>query len=178
MNDFAPNYEQLSDHIEAARLAYSAAEIHGILSGMLCSGSAYWQRVLLEDADPRLDPTQDCISELENLYLFTAEEFRSGQIPLTLLLPDEQASIAQRATAIRDWSQGFLFGFGLGGEQKPQQLSGDIGEALRDFTEIARMNIEDFGELQEAEEALMQLEEYLWVASSLIWHEADRNDTD
>jgi uncharacterized protein YgfB (UPF0149 family) len=178
MNDFAPNYEQLGDSIEAARLAYSAAEIHGILSGMLCSGSAHWQRVLLEDVDTGNEDTQECVSELEKLFLFTAEELRSGQIPLTLMLPDEQASIAQRATAIRDWSQGFLFGFGLGGERQPHQMQGDIGEALRDFTEIARMNIEDFGELQEAEEALMQLEEYLWVASSLIWHEADRNDTD
>ncbi|HHH76084.1 MAG TPA: hypothetical protein ENL03_03550, partial [Phycisphaerae bacterium] len=149
MNHFNPDYRQLTDHIEAAELAYSTAEAHGILVGMLCGGSSNWQRVLLEDAAPDAIATRECISELEKLFLFTAEELRSGQIPLQLMLPDEHASIAQRAAAIRDWSQGFLFGFGLGGQQESQLMNGDIGEALRDFTEIARMNIEDFGELQE-----------------------------
>ncbi|WP_456379730.1 UPF0149 family protein [Thiolapillus sp.] len=178
MNDFTPDYAHLADHIEAARLAYSAPEIHGILTGMLCGRSGNWQQILLEETDPDDPLVQECASGLENLLLFTAQELRSGQIPLYLMLPDEQASIAQRAAAIRDWAQGFLFGFGLGGEQQPQLLNSDAGEALGDFAEIARMNAEDFGELQEAEEALMQLEEYLWVATSLVWHEANYNDAE
>ena len=121
---------------------------------------------------------QDCATEVENLLLFSAEELRSGNIPLQLMLPGEDAPVAERATAIRDWSQGFLFGFGLAGEQKQQLLNSDAGEALQDFAEIARMNVQNFGELKEAEEALMQLEEYLWVATSLIWHEAGSNDAD
>ncbi len=176
MNDFTPDYAQLADHIEAARLAYSAAEIHGALTGMLCGRTGNWRQILLEETDLDDPQVQECISGLENLLLFTAKELRSGQVPLCLMLPDEQASISQRAAAIRDWVQGFLFGFGLGGEQKQQLLDSSTGEALGDFAEIARMNVEDFGELQEAEEALMQLEEYLWVATSLIWHEAGDND--
>lgn len=176
MNDFTPDYRQLADCIEAARLEYSAAEIHGILAGMLCGRTGSWQQILLAETDPADPQVQECASRLENLLLFTAEELRSGQIPLQLMLPDEQASVTERAGAIRDWSQGFLFGFGLAGEQKQQLLNSDAGEALQDFTEIARMNVENFGKLQETEEALMQLEEYLWVATSLIWHEAGNND--
>jgi len=175
MNSFEPDYEQLANCIENADLAYSAAEIHGILSGMLCGRNLHWQQVLLEDVDANSIAAQECISELENLFLFTTRELHSGQTPIRLMLPDEQSSVAQRAAAIRDWSQGFLFGFGLSGERKRNLLEAEVGEALQDFTEIARMNLDDFRELQEAEEALMQLEEYLWVATSLIWHET--NDT-
>lgn len=178
MNDFTPDYRQLTDCIEAARLEYSAAETHGTLAGMLCGRTGNWQQVLLAETDPADPQVQECASRLENLLLFTAEELHSGQIPLQLMLPDEQASAAERASAIRDWSQGFLFGFGLAGEQKQQLLNGDAGEALQDFAEIARMNVENFGQLQDTEEALMQLEEYLWVATSLIWHEAGNNDAD
>ncbi|WP_456415802.1 UPF0149 family protein [Thiolapillus sp.] len=178
MNDSTPDYRRLTDHIEAAGLEYSAAETHGILNGMLCGKCGNWQQILLEETDPADPQVQECAAELEGLLLFTAEELRAGRFPLQLMLPGEQASIAERATAIRDWAQGFLYGFGLAGEQKQQLLNSNAGEALQDFAEIARMNVEDFGELQEAEEALMQLEEYLWVATSLIWHEADGNDAD
>ena len=178
MNDFTPEYRHLADQIEAAGLEYTAAEIHGILAGMLCGRAANWRQVLMEETDPEDPQVQHCAADIENLLLFTAEELHSGTIPLRLMLPEEDASVAERAAAIRDWSQGFLFGFGLAGEQEQQLLNSDAGEALQDFSEISRMNVEDFGELQEAEEALMQLEEYLWVATSLIWHEAGSNDTE
>lgn len=178
MNDFTPDYRHLADQIDSAGLDYSAAEIHGILAGMLCGRAANWQQILFEEVDPEDAWVQSCAEEVENLLLFTAEELRSGNIPLQLMLPEEDAPVAERAAAIRDWSQGFLFGFGLAGEQKQQLLDSDADEALQDFTEIARMNVEDFGERREAEEALMQLEEYLWVATSLIWHEAGSNDTE
>lgn len=178
MDDFTPDYRQLAAQVEKAALPFTIAETHGILTGMLCGRTPGWQQVLLEEADRDDAQAQECISDLEQLLLFTARELRSGTIPLHLMLPDEQASLAERATALRDWSQGFLFGFGLAGEQKKQLLNSDAGEALNDFAEISRMNVEDFGELQEAEEALMQLEEYLWVATSLIWHEAGDHDTE
>ncbi|WP_456405430.1 UPF0149 family protein [Thiolapillus sp.] len=178
MNDFTPDYRYFADCVEAAGLDYSAAEVHGILAGMLCGRVADWRKMLLEETNPEDPQVQTCTTAIENLLLFSAEELRNGQIPLHLMLPDEQSSIAERASAIRDWSQGFLFGFGLAGEQKQNLLNSDAGEALQDFAEIARMNLEDFGEHQEAEEALMQLEEYLWVATSLIWHEARSDDQD
>lgn len=176
MNDFIPDYRNLADSIEAAGLAYAAAEVHGILTGMLCGRVSDWQQVLLSDVNPEDPQVQVCTTDIENLLLFTAEELRCGHIPLHLMLPDEQASIAERAAALRDWSEGYLFGFGLGGKQKQQLMDSDAGEALGDFSEIVRMNVEDFGELQEAEDALMQLEEYLWVATSLIWHETGSHD--
>ena len=178
MNAYNPDYQTLWDRLGAAGLSYSPAETHGILTGMLCAKARNWRQVLCDPMDEESPEAQECLEELENLWMHTATELRDGQMPLTLMLPGEDAPIKERALALRDWAQGFLYGFGLGGEQQQDLLNSDAGEALRDFSEIARMDVEEFGDHDEAEEALMQLEEYLWVATSLIWHEAGQDDQD
>ncbi|BAO43088.1 UPF0149 family protein [Thiolapillus brandeum] len=178
MNAYNPDYQTLWDRLGAAGLAYSPAETHGILTGMLCTRNRNWRQVLCDPMDEESPEVHACLEELENLWIHTATELRDGQMPLTLMLPGEDAPINERALALRDWAQGFLYGFGLGGEQQQDLLNSDAGEALRDFSEIARMDVEEFGDHDEAEEALMQLEEYLWVATSLIWHEAGQDDKD
>ena len=167
------------DHAETERLLrtadaeQSASEAHGTLAGLLCAGVSEWQPVLLPDAAP----DDAAVEQMEALRRHTSRELQQRQMPLHLLLPDDAQPAIERATAIRDWTQGFLFGFGLGGERKASFFEGEAGEALRDFAEIARMDLSDFEENQAAEEALMQLQEYLWVAVSLIWHET-QNDTE
>ena len=178
MNEYTPNYQTLWDRIGAAGLTYSPAETHGILTGMLCARTSNWREVLCDQLDVETADAQECLEELDSLWLHTATELRDGQMPLSLMLPGEAAPVNERALALRDWAQGFLYGFGLGGEQQQDLMNSDAGEALRDFSEISRMDVETFGDHEEAEEALMQIEEYLWVATSLIWHEAGQNDKD
>ncbi|HIE53703.1 MAG TPA: UPF0149 family protein, partial [Chromatiaceae bacterium] len=149
-----------------------ASEAHGILSGMLCAGVTEWKPVLV----PEAAPDDRVAQQLEALRQNTAMELQQRRMPLHLLLPDDSQPAMLRATAIRDWTQGFLFGFGLGGQQKASLFDTEAGEALRDFSEIARMDLSSFEDNQEVEEALMQLQEHLWVATSLIWHEM-QNDT-
>jgi uncharacterized protein YgfB (UPF0149 family) len=176
MNEYTPDYQTLWDKIGAADLAYSPAETHGILTGMLCARTGNWREVLRDQLDEENPDVRECLDELDKLWLHTATELHDGQMPLSLMLPGENAPVNERALALRDWAQGFLYGFGLGGEQQQNLMSSDAGEALRDFSEISRMDVETFGDHEEAEEALMQIEEYLWVATSLIWHEAGQND--
>lgn len=176
MDEYTPNYQTLWDKIGAANLAYPPAETHGILTGMLCARVSNWREILCEQLDAEIPDVQDCLDELDRLWLHTAGELRDGLMPLSLMLPGETAPVNERTLALRDWTQGFLYGFGLGGEQRQNFMNSDAGEALRDFSEISRMDVAAFGDHEEAEEALMQLEEYLWVATSLIWHEAEQND--
>ncbi|WP_456373474.1 UPF0149 family protein [Thiolapillus sp.] len=176
MNDFSPDYQTLWDQLGAAGLPYSPAETHGILTGMLCAKTRNWRKLLCDQVDEESPEGAQCLHELDKLWTHTSTELRDGQMPLTLMLPGENAAVNERALALRDWAQGFLYGFGLGGKQHSSLMNSDAGEALRDFSEISRMDTEEFGDHEEAEEALMQLEEYLWVATSLIWHEAGQDD--
>lgn len=171
MTEFKPDHAALTDLIAAAALPYSPAETHGIQCGMLCAGVGDWKGAILGDADPGDPAVQTALDRLEALRNHSAKQLSQGQTPLELLLPGENRPSLHRATAIRDWCQGFLYGFGLGGQQSTKLLQSDAGEALRDFGEIAQLDLSDFDEGEEAEEALMQLQEYLWVATSLIWFE-------
>jgi uncharacterized protein YgfB (UPF0149 family) len=54
------------------------------------------------------------------------------QMHLSLLLPENIAVDPARLAALRDWCQGFLFGFGLGGEAAAARLSAQGRELLRD----------------------------------------------
>ena len=171
MTEFKPDHARLERLLQAAGAEQSAAEAHGMLCGMLCAGVEQWRPNLLEEADENDLLAQEALQELERLWELSGRELREHRMPLQLVLPKDERPVLERATALRDWSQGFLYGFGLGGSQEPELFRGEAGEALRDFSEISRMDLEEFGQAEEAEEALMQLAEYLWVAASLLWHE-------
>lgn len=173
MTRFNMDHAEMERLLQSAGVEQSAAEVHGMLYGMICAGVPDWQAKLLSDNEP--EPS--IVDQLTRLQEATAGELQQRQMPLHLLLPEDERPAQERATAVRDWVQGFLYGFGLGGQQPQSLLESDAGEALRDFSEIARMDLEEFNEEQQAEEALMQLQEYLWVATSLIWHEM-QNDAE
>ncbi len=176
MSAFRPDHARLEKLLGAAGAEQSAAEAHGMLCGMQCAGLDDWRPALLEDADENDLLAREAADELQALWELLERELDEHRMPLQLLLPADDRPVVERATALRDWAQGFLYGFGLGGAQKPELLRGQAGEALRDFSEIARMDLSEFGQAEEAEEALMQLAEYLWVAASLIWHETHDHD--
>ncbi len=171
MSAHRPDHARLEKLLKAAGAEQSAAEAHGILFGLLCAGRPQWRDVLLEEMDQADLLAREAADELEQLWRIARSELSEHRMPVQLLLPEDDRPVVERATALRDWAQGFLYGFGLGGKREAAFLEGQGGEALRDFSEIARMDLTEFGEAEEAEEALMQLAEYLWVAASLIWHE-------
>jgi uncharacterized protein YgfB (UPF0149 family) len=177
MTQFKPDHARMARLLQAAGAEESAAEAHGMLCGMLCAGLDRWQPHLLAEAEEGDLLAREAADELEALWQLSGRELRERRMPIQLLLPEDERPVEERATALRDWSQGFLYGLGLGGKQKESLFRGEAGEALRDFSEIARMDLEEFGQAEEAEEALMQLAEYLWVATSLIWHEIHADES-
>ena len=73
------------------------------------------------------------------------------------------------ASALRDWAQGFLYGFGLSGDEHIATLLSPEGqEALHDFYEIGNMDVPEQPAGEEEQQALAEIEEYLRVAAMLI----------
>ncbi len=177
MNRFKPDHSRLQSLLDAIGADTRAAEAHGMLCGMRCARVKQWRPHFPEETDPDDPRTRKAFEELDRLWELAQRELEEHRMPIRLLLPGDERPLLERATALRDWSRGFLYGFGLGGSQKPELLRSEAGEALRDFSEISRMDLEEIGETEEAEEALMQLAEYLWVATSLIWHETHGDES-
>ncbi len=172
MNNNLPDYQVLSSQIEAAGLDYTLAETHGIACGLLCSMTAdfpvLWRDAMFADADDNDLLVGEARESLDQLLEHTRGQLNSGELALSLMLPSDDEPVALRVTAVRDWSLGFLYGFGLAGKQADSLFSEDAGEALRDLVEISRLDTDQLEDVEQDEDALSQLSEFLWVAALLI----------
>jgi yecA family protein len=167
------DYDFFNEQLSAADIESSSAEIHGLICGLLCGGEKDVEQRLVKEltASGRRDDAawQECRTSLAGLIEETRNSLSGEQLGFPLLLPDEQEPLLSRATAARDWCQGFLFGMGLLGEVEEKALSDDAREALRDLAEITRMELEGLGDSEEEENALMEVVEFIWVAATLIY---------
>lgn len=167
MNEL-PRYRRIEKLVEEYP-GFSAAEVHGALSGMLCSDRGlecdHWLHTLFDEDAGRFSDTEREL--LATLYHTTKAELDAPDRSFRLLLPGDERPLADRMRALGDWCQGFLFGFGQAADE--QSWSEDSGEVLRDLVEISRLDAEDSSsEESEDEEAFTQIAEYVRMAVQVI----------
>ena len=144
----------------------SAAEAHGMATGMLCANeqtdSTYWLTELLHNSSSEIDEKN------KNLLLRLFEETRrllaSDEFEFDLLLPEDNASLAEQVEALKSWCRGFLFGVGSGATTS--NWPKDVREILKDITEFTKLDANAEGE--EDERAFMEITEYLRSAVLLL----------
>jgi yecA family protein len=172
----AIDYQDLNGRLGVSELSPSAAEAHGILCAMMCSGDPeaeeLWIAELLAGADDADLLTQECRRSLQDLAERTREEIASTQIGFTPLLPDESAPLADRAVGLYDWSRGFLYGLGLA-RVDASRLSEVAREAFGDFAAITRLDLDDLEDTEDNERALTELTELVRVAAALVYEEQE-----
>ncbi len=166
------NYSELQQQLQDAGVEPDAAEVQGMACGLFCSGGAKVESRLLAELFPAgvgEDPAvQGCVDALRQVIRDTRLSITGGESGYALLLPPENEPILQRATAIRDWCVGFLYGLGLSGGTPEARMSAEAKEALADLTEITKLDLEDLGDSEEDESELMEIAEFIWVAATLI----------
>ena len=167
------DYDSVSNKLSQQGVIVDAAEVHGILCGMLCGGMSLtdqkWLEALSETSNQGeafSDPTQHLLNSLFNQ---TCQQLLEPEFALNLLLPDDQAPINDRGAALINWVQGFMLGFGLH-QQDLMQCSDDVKEALEDFSDISRME-EPMDADEESEKALLEVEEYVKISAILCFSE-------
>jgi yecA family protein len=153
----------------------SAAEAHGMATGMLCVNeqieSATWLAELLHNASPMLDEDKNLLVRLfeETRRLLASDEFE-----FDLLLPEDDASLIEQVEALKDWCRGFLFGVGSGASAST--WSNDVREIMKDITEFTKLDTNVEGE--EDERALVEITEYLRSAVLLLRDELGENSSE
>jgi uncharacterized protein YgfB (UPF0149 family) len=170
MNDVIrlPDFEKVATVLSGE----DPAEIHGLLCGLVCAGAAVdgddWRTRL----EPELfrDDLQILATEafLNELFAITLSQLNSDDFNFSLLLPDDEVLLSQRARALSGWCQGFLSGLGLGGMEKSQALPAAVQEFLRDLVAIAQLDCE-LSEADEVEEqSYIELVEYVRIGVLLV----------
>jgi uncharacterized protein len=169
-------FPEITRVLEGLSSSVAAAESHGCLCGALCRAADYPVERWLEEIVPEADQNEDGADEasdaaLRLLYSDTLRALRGDEMELELLLPDDNIALELRATALSQWCQGFLYGFGTGQRVNAEELPADVDEILRDMTHIGRATVEVGEGSEEEEEAYAEVVEYVRVGVQLVHDE-------
>lgn len=148
----------------------SPAELHGLLLGRSCAGAGFDLDAWLVDAAELLGgaPQDNVRQALIGLQEMVKGELCGDDVTVVLLLPSDEAPLAERAAAIGQWCQGFLGGFGL--TARDSALSAEAMEVLQDLSAIAQVQ-NALEESEDGENDYMEVMEYLRVAPLLLFSE-------
>lgn len=152
-----------------------AAELHGQLCGLACllgaeAGPA-WVSEALQDCGDNAGARDSAGQALAAVAASTLEALDSGDMSLSLVLPDDDTPVDVRAGNLGVWCQGFLHGLSQGAAAPDSLETGVTGEIIRDFSEISRAAFGADETLAEAEEAYAELMEFVRVSAQLVFEE-------
>lgn len=168
----APSYPRIARSLAGAGVDASPAEAHGMACGLLCAGEpgafVRWEQELLDAAGEGDVLAEECRRGLRRLYDGTVAAMDDPTLGFAPFLPDDERPLAERAIALREWCEGFLYGFGLSGGAPEKSLSAEGREALHDFGELTRLDAEHVAEGEGEESALTEIVEFAWVAALVI----------
>jgi uncharacterized protein len=169
----APEYSQIQQALEDAHSLAEAAEAHGTLAGCLCATVAYrledWLAEILPDG--RADP--HTTAALREVFESTAGALGASQMEFSPLLPEDVEPIDARTSALGLWCQGFLYGLGASPLHDATQLPGDVGEIVRDLSEITRVGVDSAESLESNEGAYAELVEFVRVGVQVVFEELE-----
>jgi uncharacterized protein YgfB (UPF0149 family) len=165
-SDELPDNAAVAGALHDAGLAIDPSELHGSLCGYVSGGGRGdgddWLQRLELDAE-RVPASGGA---LDGLRTVTLAQFAAQDFDFQLLLPADDAPLAERADALVDWCRGFLGGFGLASPAS-DALSDEAAEALEDIGRIAASDLAYDG--SEADEsALAEIVEFVRVAALLL----------
>jgi yecA family protein len=169
----AADYAQIEQVLTQAHSLTDAAEAHGTMTGSLCSTVAYrfedWLLEILPDGEADDTTTQ----LLRQLFQDTSASLGEAQMEFAPLLPEDEAPIETRAAALGAWCQGFLYGLGTSSLSDATALPGDVGEVVRDLTEITHVAADSAESLESNEGAYAELVEFVRAGVQLLFDELE-----
>ena len=171
------DFDELDQALKRCGSSWSAAQAHGLLSSRLAvvgqNAGFGWLDMVLEGTDPHNVLRSECESLLSDLYSNTGRALSERQSAFTPLLPDDAADAESRAEALGLWCEGYLHGL-VSGEHvetlKERLAAEPISDIIRDMLEITRATAGEVDE-EEADDAYIELVEYLRVAAQLVFEE-------
>lgn len=172
--DLLPPYDDIDLALEDIGAAGNAAAVHGLLTGLACTGTVHPEARLRVWLTDELDVDLDDVTfrELRRIDSILRRQLLDDDLGFEMLLPEDELPLADRVAAMAEWCDGFLGGFGAGSAgRKDQELPEDVRMLLETIGEFARAEVGDDSADDEAERNYMELVEYLRIAALTIFLE-------
>lgn len=166
------DYKMMSLLLAGNHVQHSPAELHGMLTGQLCSGVVAPDP---EDLGGLMEQSQQLVPVvcklIERLTGETTQQLAHLDFQFHPLLPSDEASLQDRVNALGAWCDGFMVGFAAGYMYPDSALSPEAREILGDFGQFAEIG-EDGADLSEQDEVdFMELVEYVRMAAITLFQQ-------
>ncbi|NMP31104.1 UPF0149 family protein [Thalassotalea sp. M1531] len=167
------DFAQFQAILSAESVQIHAAEVHGVLTGLVAAGYEFENTdylAMLNDMFNQGEGFPVAVkSAIKQLYSEVWQSLLDDSFSFKLMLPDDDDTIAERANGLGHWVQGFNLGFGL--QQKDTAIaSQDVKEVLSDFSDIANLS-DEIDEDEATEQAYYEIAEYVKVSVLLCFSE-------
>jgi uncharacterized protein len=170
-------YAEINSLLMQSNIEFSAAEAHGMATGMLCANqhaqSESWLKELLSN-DTSLAPQHATL--LSKFFIIIQQTLASEEFAFNLFLPADDTALTDQADALKYWCQGFLFGVSLAGKTALNTLK-EGRDIIRDITEFTKLDSQEVSG-EDNELAFMEITEYLRAAVILLRDELASTYTD
>ena len=167
-----PGYNALASALSQQGVGMTPAEMHGLLSGILCGGNkdASWKTKIPDLANDGMAFSQSLSQPLQALHENLSNTLEEEGFMFQLMLPeDDDITVFDRADALAGWVNHFLLGLGVT-QPKLDKVTGETGEAIDDLRTIAQLGYDEDEDQEELEQSLEEVIEYVRVAA-LLCHE-------
>lgn len=168
-------YDELNRQLIQNKIGITAAELHGFLSGILAGGNhdESWRVLaqdMLNDGQKIAEPLN---REMEKLYQSTKQQFIDEDFEFQLLLGEQD--LFTQIDDLVGWVNHFLLGIGLV-QPKLNRVKGDVGEAIYDLRQIAKLGYDEDEDQQELGFAFEEIKEYVRITAMLCFDEFNEPD--
>lgn len=159
---------ELQQLITQLQITDTPAELHGFLSGLSAGGiqDESWKTLSYQFLNDGHAFSQAPLQTLSELYQQISQTFDEAVLNFQLWQPAEEDGFLL-ADAISGWTNYFLLGLGLA-QPKLSQETDDVGEAIDDLSEIAKLGYSEEDKSEELLEAGEEIVEYLRVVSLFL----------
>ena len=172
------SFDAIETALRRVEAPTDAAEAHGSLCGLICGLGAGGQPVWLADtlSDAQANETMAGQTEplLTTLAKSTCAALEGAEMSFQPLLPDDAQPLAERVEGLAQWCLGFNHGLFVAariGDADAELNSGNTAEIVRDFSEMAQVEVGDELADADGEAAYAELVEYVRVSVQLVYEE-------
>ena len=151
-NTWAAAFEEWTD--------VSISELHGFMTGLMTACNApdeqVWATVLEElSFSPLPEPALTLLAEEAEDTVFQLKD-KDDAYSFAPLIPDDEHDLYERVMALKQWSNGFMTGFGI----TDCRLTSEENEMLTDLAKIGAIRLEDDEDFEGGEESYLHIYEF------------------
>lgn len=171
-----PSLDELAQALTRLNAGCSASDLHGVVTGLLAGGArlnrSMLQKVLEAHAEADAPLDADTMAGLWQLQLKTLEDLGDSELVFLPLLPDDEDDLAARVTALSEWCQGFLVGFGTAVRPEDTRVHGEsVRETLQDIVHVSGVDATAQDNDEADETAYAELYEFVRMAAIHLFEE-------